>query len=97
MAKKAAFSEERDIILDYNATGQLAAPIDFYKAVMVKIEEMEAAYAAGSLTTDLAAASVLLVGANRNQIHVADVTTTLASGTYTFDYVETVPDASQVS
>lgn len=97
MAKKAAFSEERDIILDYNATGQLAAPIDFYKAVMVKIEEMEAAYAAGSLTADLAAVAVLLVGANRNQIHVANVTTTLASASYTFDYVETVPDASQVS
>ena len=91
----------RDTKLYLTAAGSVgaaavAAPIDAYRAAVAKLEEIEGKYATSGFT-DLAAATVLVTGAFAHQIHVFTVTTTVATGIYSFVYVETVPDASQVS
>ena len=106
MAKRKAISEYRDVIVTFNdaagqdigdQTEQLAMPIDAYKAAMVKVEEIESTYATLGAFTDLSGASILAVGSTPYQVHVFELTTTVANGEYMFIYVETVPNAESVT
>ena len=106
MAKRRAISEYRNVIVTFNdaagqnivdQTAQLVCPIDAYKAAMVKVEEIESVYATTGAFTDLAGASVLVTGTTPYQVHVFELTTTIADAEYQFIYVETVPNAESVS
>jgi hypothetical protein len=95
-------SEFRDTKFYFTTAGSVgaaavAAPIDAYKAAIGKVEEIESIYNTTGSFTDLSGATVLCTGAVPFQIHVFTVTTTIATGVYLMVYVETVPDASQVS
>lgn len=73
-------------------------PIDAIKAATNKIEEIEGQYFKNpSSVTDLAGAAVIVTGTQNFQVHVFNVTTTIATGTYGFEYVETVPTPADVS
>ena len=102
MATKRAISEFRDIKLYLTAAGgtgaaAVLAPIRAIKALMGKIEEIESTYQTTGAFTNLSTAAVLVTGNTPYEVHVFTVTTTIASGIYLCVYVETVPDASQVS
>ena len=57
------------------------------------MEEIEGVYATLGSFTDLTAAPALMTGTNPNKIYVFDVTTVVATGTYTFVFVEERPNA----
>lgn len=92
MAKRKGLTEYRDVNVRINPTVDTGvhvgepAPVDFYKAVMVKVEELEGLYADGTAPADYSSATVILRGASPNIVHRATLTTTLANAEYTFDY-----------
>lgn len=101
-----AFSEIRDVKIFFNdsegkgiidQTAQEAMSIDAYKAVLNKVAELESAYENNPSLANLAAASVAITGTSRYKLYHFTVTTTFASGEYTFIFVEEVPNADSLS
>jgi hypothetical protein len=102
MATRKAKTEFRDIDLYLTAAGSVgaaavSAPIDAFKALMNKIEEIESTYETTGAFTDLAGATVVMTGTSPFTVHVFTVTTTIASGVYACVYVETVANHDAVS
>jgi len=72
-----------------------AMPIDAFKAAMGKVELVEAAYAKNpAAVSDLTAVSTFITGALPFQGYAFNVTTVMATGVYTFDFVEVRPNAT---
>ena len=74
-------------------------PIDAYKAVNTKVEQLESQYlnsldedGVSQNLVDLAAAKSVITGATPFKVYVFDLTTDFAAGTYTFAYGETAPN-----
>tara|TARA_R110002051_G_scaffold324793_2_gene423786 strand:+ start:395 stop:694 length:300 start_codon:yes stop_codon:yes gene_type:complete len=94
--RKSAFTEVRNVTVSFTYDGAATnAPIDFHKAVATIIERNEEARRLNPALADIPATKTSVVGANRNQVHIYNLTVTQATGTYVFDYIETVPDPSQ--
>jgi len=103
-----AITEARNVTVTFNdavgqdivdQTAQIAMPIDAYKAVVEQVAAIEGKYAklGSSGVADLTDASVLITGALPTQVHVFDVTTVMATGSYNYIYVETVATSEDVS
>ena len=102
MATRRAQSEFRNVTIRFNdavgqdivdQTAQLAAPIDSHKAILDTVEEIEGTYYTLGAFTDLTDAPALMTGTNPNKIYVFNVTTVVATGVYTFIFVEERPNA----
>ncbi len=91
-----AFTEFRNVTISYGGS-QPAMPIDAYKAVVRQVEEWEKKVSMGVAPDNLTAVNVAITGTQRYKTHVFSVTTTFASGTYVFDWVETVPTVDDIS
>lgn len=85
-----AFSEIRDVIIKYDAV-PVAFPIDGYAAVVNKVREIEEKHAQVA-QPDLTAAKVVLTGRTPYKIYVFDLTSVMATGTYTFEFQEVAPN-----
>lgn len=93
-----AYSEFRDVKITFGTIAeQTALPIDAIKAATLKVQEMEYAYAQGTLTADLSDVVVPMTGSSRFKLYSFNVTTVLANGEYTFTFNEAVPNASELS
>ena len=103
MSVQNAISEYRNVKIAFdNAAGaidgsevaQIAAPLDAFKAAIEVVTRLEGQYAklGAAGVPDLTAKAVLATGALPFQIHSFTVTTVMATGVYTFIYVETKPN-----
>jgi len=92
-----AYSEFRNvtIALDNGVDAQVAMPIDAYKAVFKKVEEIESKVEAGVAPADLADDTVVLTGASKYSIYIFTVTTTVATGVYEFVFEEAAPNVEE--
>lgn len=108
MSMRHALSEARNLKIMFNdavgkaiidQTAQLAMPIDAYKAALELVAREEGDYRMGgsSAVADKTSQPVLVTGAMPFQIHVFELTSVMATGDYTFIYVETVPSPEDVS
>ena len=90
------FDELRKVTIDYGATDLEAAAamsLDAYRAVIQKVQELEDAYAHNTANVaDMTAVNIALVGNHPYKIYVFAVTSVMATGTYTFEYVEEAPN-----
>lgn len=95
MATRRAQTEFRNVSItfDNGVDAQLAAPIDSYKAAIVKVEDIEGVYATKGSFDDVTDKTILVTGTNPNKIYVFDLTTVVANGTYEFVFVEERPNA----
>ena len=96
-----SLSELRDVSIVITGAPM---PIDGYKALVKKVEDFESIYlnsldSAGVSQglSDLTAVKSVATGNTPYRLHVFNVTTVYATGTYTFDYVETVPNAESIT
>lgn len=94
-----AFAKYRNVSINYLAPDSDLAtpvmPIDAYKAVTKRVEETEFDYFNDPASvTDLTAATVLLTGTLVQKVYKFTVTSVKATGTYTFVYVGTYPNAA---
>jgi hypothetical protein len=91
-----AYSAFRNVIISY--TADEAMPIDAYKAVLGFVETNESKYSRDTNSVgDLTNVATPLTGTSRFDLHVFNVTVDISAATYTFDYVETVPNADSIS
>ena len=86
-----AISEFRNVIINNNVA-QIAAPIDAHFAMLHLVKKKESEYFKNPAIADLAGVTVVSTGCRNDQIHFFTVTTTLATGTYSIQYVETKPN-----
>lgn len=93
---KRAFTDIRGIELIVDTGGEKVSP-DFYKAVLNKAEQLEDNYLNNPALEDLAEVSTVFTGTSRYRLYSCTLTTVFADGTYTFTYVETVPNAESLS
>lgn len=95
MATRRAQTEFRNVSITFNngTDEQLVAPIDSYKAAIVRVEEIEGVYATRGSFTDVTDKTILVTGTSPNKIYVFDLTTVVATGTYEFVFVEERPNA----
>tara|TARA_R110000851_G_scaffold162725_1_gene306598 strand:+ start:1706 stop:2002 length:297 start_codon:yes stop_codon:yes gene_type:complete len=96
MARGRAISGFRDVKMYLTAAGgtgaaAVLAPIDAIKAAVNKVADIEYVYATSGSFTDLAAATILIVGADPNEVHTFTATTTVASAIYLMVYVSSAP------
>lgn len=98
MAKR-AFSEIRNVIVtfDNGTDAQLAMPIDAYKAALERVAQLESDYLDNPSLANLAGADVAITGTQKYKLYHFELTTTFATGTYEFVFVETVPNADSLS
>ncbi len=92
MGVKKAISEYRPVLITFTDGGGDGIPVDAYKAALGVVERVEGEYQKTGVFADLSDAPVLATGTLPYQIFVFDVTTVIATGTYTFDYTETRPN-----
>lgn len=83
-------SEFRQVNITYGVGGS-NMPIDAYQAIIERVRVLEAAVERGSQPDNLASAITAIVGLNRYQTHIFELTTNFAVGSYIFSYLETVP------
>jgi len=84
----------REVSINFEAlttdTAAPVAPLDYYKAAVKKVEELESAYAANnSAVGDLTDVDVLLTGALATQVHSAVLTVDISAALYIFEYTDT--------
>lgn len=92
-----AFSEFRNVkvTFDNGIDAQGAMPIDAYKAVINKVQEIESKVASGATPADLADTTVVLTGTSKYAIYIFTVTTTVATGEYEFVFEEAAPNVEE--
>ena len=71
--------------------GTLQASMDAYRAMLGRVEVLEAQVERGNAPADYATQTIAIVGLNRYKTHIFELTTNFASGLYTFEFLETVP------
>ncbi|NRA77251.1 MAG: hypothetical protein HRU18_03500 [Pseudoalteromonas sp.] len=88
-----AYSEFRDVTITITP-----APfaLDGYKAILNKVGELETAYFKDNTLADITAGKTLLTGKTPYKVFLFDLTTDLAAGEYTFDFVEVAPNAESL-
>lgn len=91
------FFNNAEAELDGSEVAQIAMSVDAYKAAINKVEELEGLVREGTQPADLAAATILITGTSSRAIHKFTVTTTFASGEYTFIFVETADNVESLS
>lgn len=94
-----ALTGYRNVSVNYtalnSATPAVAAPLDFYKAVAKKVEELEYQYANNPTSlANITAATVLLTGKTPYKVYKATLTLVVATGVYTVIYVGTFANAA---
>lgn len=91
----------RPVIIGFGGTELAPAPAmsaDAYKAVVKRVEEIEKKYNENSASVaDVTAKKVILTGNTPYKVYVFDLTTVLANATYTFEFVEEVPNVESVT
>lgn len=91
----------RPVIIGFGGTELAPAPAmsaDAYKAVVKRVEEIEKKYNENSASVaDVTAKKVILIGNTPYKVYVFDLTTVLEDATYTFEFVEEVPNVESVT
>lgn len=93
-------TEHRDV--DITISGG-PMPLDAYKAITQKVQDVEDTYANNSSTPDIGtpgtqvAVSVVLTGATPYKVYSFDVYADLSAGTYNFAFVEAAPNVDLLS
>lgn len=91
----------RKVIIGFGGTELAPAPAmsaDAYKAVVKRVEEIEKKYNENSASVvDVTAKKVILTGNTPYKVYVFDLTTVLATATYTFEFVEEVHNVESVT
>lgn len=86
----------RPVIIGFGGTELAPAPAmsaDAYKAVVKRVEEIEKKYnEEPSSVEDVTIKKVILTGNASYKIYVFNLTTVLEDATYTFEFVEEVPN-----
>ena len=93
---KRAFTDIREVTVTFDNLAGAMSP-DAYKAAINKVEELESAFLNNPALADLAGVSAVFTGTSRFKLYSFTLTTTFATGTYAFVYVETVPNAELLS
>lgn len=88
----------RPVIIGFGGTELSPAPAmsaDVYKAVVKRVEEIEKKYnEEPSSVEDVTTKKVILTGNASYKVYVFNLTTVLEDATYTFEFVEEVPNSS---
>lgn len=93
---KRAFTDIREVTVIFdNAVGAMSP--DAYKAAINKVEQLESDFLNNPALVDLADVPAVFTGTSRYRLYSFTLTTVFATGTYTFTYVETVPNAESLS
>lgn len=90
-----AFKEVRDVIIKYDAVA-VAFPIDAYASIAAKVREIEDRHVLVA-QTDLTASKIVLTGRTPYKIYVFDITSVMATGTYTFEFQEVAPNVDEAT
>jgi hypothetical protein len=95
MSVRRAISEFRDVTVAFEngVDAQLVSPIDAYKGAIEKVEQIEGVYATKGSFVDLTDKTIFVTGTQLHKIYVFDLTTVVATGAYTFVFVEVRPNA----
>lgn len=90
MGKEKAITGFRDIKVTYTTT--LNAPLEFYKAALLKVRNLEAKYAdlGAAAVPDLTGVTTTCVGAIPFETYQFKITSVMATGVYTLEYLATL-------
>ena len=93
------YTEFRNVTFELNyAAPDNTLPIDAIFAVSTSIREQEKIYAYNPTElVDISSVRTVLTGRHPYQVHVFNLTRTVATGTYEYEYVETVPRIEDIS
>lgn len=90
------FEEVRKVAIDYGATDlvpAVAISLDAFRAVIQKVQELEDLYSYNTANvSDMTAVNVALVGNHPYKVYIFTVTSVMATGKYTFKYVDEAPN-----
>lgn len=82
-------SEFRNIVVTFS--GGVFHSLDALQAAVERIKVLEAMVERGNAPSDYAGDTIAIVGLNRYKTHIFNLTTVFASGSYDFEFLETVP------
>lgn len=96
MGGKLAFSDIRNVKISFvNTAGAMST--DAFKAAISKVEEIEYERLKNPALANLTSQPTVFTGTSRYKLYSFTLTAILTTGTYTFTYVETVPNADSLS
>ena len=87
-----SLSEARNVVVTFAGP---ASPIDAVKAAITYVEATEG-YNAKKPGVDFAG-NIVLTGAHAHEVHIYTLALTIATATYAFTFVETVPTIDDIS
>lgn len=90
MAKEKAITGYRDIKVTFTTT--LNAPMEFYKAAIKKVRDLESRYAdlGAAGVPDLTAVTTTATGALLHETYQFKITSVMLTGVYTLEYLATL-------